>query len=69
MPLCAHLLAVVGVVAEAQATVIGDLRQVFIVKFLQADVLGRPGEQTGSDSKDRAPERVTSPRALRASRS
>lgn len=40
-----HLLTVVGIVAEAQATVIGDLRQVFVVKFFQAYVLGRPGEE------------------------
>lgn len=63
-PPAPHLLAVVRVVAEAQAAVIGDLRQVFVVELLQADVLRRPGEQTRSDSKDRAPERVGSPRAL-----
>lgn len=38
-----HLLAVVRVIAEAQATVIGDLRQVLIIKFFQAYVLRRPG--------------------------
>lgn len=48
----------VRVIAEAQATVIGDLRQVFIVKFFQAYVLRRPGEETRSESKDRAPGRA-----------
>lgn len=49
-----YLLAVVRVVAEAQAAVVGDLRQVFIVKFFQAYVLRRPAEETRSESKDRA---------------
>jgi hypothetical protein len=48
---------VVRVIAEAQTAVISDLRQIFIVKFLQAYVLWRPGEE----SKDRAPERAVSP--------
>lgn len=39
-----HLLAVIRVVAKAQATVIRDLRQVFIIKFFQTYVLGRPEE-------------------------
>lgn len=56
-----HLLAVVRVIAEAQATVVGDLRQVFIVKFFQTYVLGRPGEETRSESKDRAPETASNP--------
>lgn len=47
----------VRVVAEAQTTVIGDLRQIFIIKFFQTYVLWRPGEE----SKDRAPERATNP--------
>lgn len=46
-----HLLAVVRVIAEAQATVIGDLRQVFIVKFFQAYVLGRPGGDQGQRAR------------------
>lgn len=60
-PVPPHLLAVVRVIAEAQATVICDLRQVFIVKFFQAYVLRRPGEETRSESKDRAPERAGNP--------
>jgi hypothetical protein len=36
---------VVRVVAKAQATVVRDLRQVFIIKFFQAYVLGRPEEE------------------------
>ena len=40
-----HLLTVVRVVAKAQATVVRDLRQVFIIKFFQAYVLGRPEEE------------------------
>lgn len=39
-----HLLAVVRIVAKAQSTVVRDLRQVFIIKFFQAYVLGRPEE-------------------------
>lgn len=54
-PIPPYLLAVVRVIAKAQATVICDLRQVFIVKFFQAYVLRRPGEETQSESKDRAP--------------
>lgn len=51
----------VRVIAEAQATVVSDLRQIFIVKFFQAYVLGRPEEETRSESKDRAPERPGTP--------
>ena len=38
-----HLLIVVGVVVEADAAVVGDLRQILIIKLLQADVLGGSG--------------------------
>lgn len=56
-----HLLTVVRVIAEAQATVVSDLRQVLVVEFFQAYVLGRPEEETRSESKDRAPERPSTP--------
>lgn len=68
-PVPPYLLAVVRVIAEAQATVIGDLRQVFIIKFFQAYVLRRPGEETRSESKDRAPGELATLGAVPGSRS
>lgn len=59
----------VRVIAEAQATVIGDLRQVFIIKFFQAYVLRRPGEETRSESKDRAPRELATVGAVPGSQS
>lgn len=38
-----HLFIGIGVVVESDATVVCDFREVFVVKLLEADVVGWPG--------------------------
>lgn len=38
-----HLLIWIGVIVEADPTVICDFREVFVIKLLEADVVGWPG--------------------------